>query len=106
MLLKQKSKSYGYELANELRQHALTDAEVELAALYKTLHQLEKNGCVTSRWDVEGSGPARHVYALTALGKEHLDEWVIVLDNMSKAMARFVRNAHAGDSGSAQKQRN
>ena len=106
LLLKKKGKSYGYELANELRQYALTDAEVELAALYKTLRQLEKNECVSSSWDVEGSGPARHVYGLTARGKEHLDEWVIVLDNISKAMARFVRNAQAADSGTAQKQRN
>ena len=99
LLLKKKGKSYGYELANELRQYALTDAEVELAALYKTLRQLEKNGCVTSTWDVKGSGPARHVYALTARGKGHLDEWVIVLNHISKAMARFVRNAKASESG-------
>lgn len=105
LLLKKKGKSYGYELASDLRQYALTDAEVELAALYKTLRQLEKNGCVTSSWDVDGSGPARHVYALTAHGKEHLDEWVIVLDNISKAMSRFVRNAQA-DSSAAQKPRN
>jgi PadR family transcriptional regulator, regulatory protein PadR len=106
LLLKKKGKSYGYELASELRQYALTDAEVELAALYKTLRQLEKNGCVTSSWDVEGGGPARHVYALTARGKEHLDEWVIVLDSISKAMTRFIRNAQSSDSGAPQKQRN
>lgn len=98
LLLKKKGKSYGYELANELRQYALTDAEVELAALYKTLRQLEKNGCVTSSWDVDGSGPARHVYALTERGKEHLGEWVEVLGNISRAMARFVKNAQAADS--------
>lgn len=91
-LLRQKGKSYGYELAGELRRHALTDAEVEAAGLYRTLRQLEKNGCVTSAWEVEGSGPARRVYALTPRGTEHLGEWVTVLGHMSKAMARFVRN--------------
>jgi DNA-binding PadR family transcriptional regulator len=94
-LLEKKGKSYGYELASELRQYALTDSEVEVAALYKTLRQLEKNDCVTSTWDVEGSGPARRVYALTPHGTEHLGEWVTVLEHMSKAMARFVRNAQA-----------
>ncbi len=93
LLLEKKGSSYGYELASEVRQYALTDAEVEVAALYKTLRQLEKNDCVTSTWDVEGSGPARRVYALTPRGKEHLGEWITVLDHMSKAMARYVRNA-------------
>ncbi len=92
-LLRRKGRSYGYELANELQQYALTDAEVEIAALYKTLRQLEQNDCVTSTWDVEGSGPARRVYALTPRGEKHLGEWVAVLDNMSKAMTRFVREA-------------
>jgi PadR family transcriptional regulator PadR len=93
MLLEKKGTSYGYELAGELREHALTDAEVEVAALYKTLRQLEKNDCVTSSWKVEGSGPARRVYSLTPRGREHLGEWVTVLGHMSKAMSRFVRNA-------------
>ena len=33
-LLKKKGRSYGYELAVELREHALTDASIEAAALY------------------------------------------------------------------------
>ncbi len=94
-LLAKKGRSYGYELGSELRQHGLTDADVEVAALYKTLRQLERNDCVTSNWEVDGSGPARRVYALTPSGKQHLGEWVAVLDHMSKAMARFVRNAQA-----------
>jgi PadR family transcriptional regulator len=94
-LLKKKGRSYGYQLASELRAYALTDSEVEVAALYKTLRQLEKNNCVTSEWDVKGSGPARRVYALTPWGEQHLDEWVTVVGHMSKAMARFVRSAQA-----------
>jgi DNA-binding PadR family transcriptional regulator len=94
-LLKRKGRSYGYELANDLRACALTDAEIEVAALYRTLRQLEVNGCVTSEWDVEGSGPARRVYVLTAHGEEHLQEWATVLDHMSRSMKRFIREARA-----------
>jgi PadR family transcriptional regulator, regulatory protein PadR len=93
LLLKQKPDSYGYELAGEVRKQALTDAEIEVAALYRTLRQLEKNGCVTSEWNVEGHGPARRVYALTERGEEHLREWVVVLGNLSKSMSRFVARA-------------
>jgi len=92
-LLREKGRSYGYELAADLRQHALTDAEIEVSALYRTLRQLEKNGCVTSAWDVEGSGPARRLYVLTPRGEEHLEEWITVLGHISESMARFVREA-------------
>jgi poly-beta-hydroxybutyrate-responsive repressor len=92
-LLREKGRSYGYELATELRQHAFTDAEIEVSALYRTLRQLEKNDCVTSEWDVKGSGPARRLYKLTSHGEEHLDEWVTVLAHMSESMYRFVKEA-------------
>ena len=92
-LLKRNDRSYGYELASELRKYALTDAEIEVSALYRTLRQLEQNGCVTSEWDVEGSGPARRLYKLTQRGKEHLEEWITVLDHISESMSRFIREA-------------
>ncbi len=94
-LLKRKGRSYGYELASDLRAHAFTDAEIEVAALYRTLRQLEQNGCLTSEWDVKRSGPARRVYVLTPRGEQHLGEWVTVLRQMSGAMARFVKSAQA-----------
>lgn len=92
-LLSKKGRAYGYELAGEVREYALTDAEIEVAALYRTLRQLEQNDCVVSEWDVAGSGPARRTYTLTPRGHEHLGEWVAVLDHMSKSMSRFVGSA-------------
>ena len=93
LLLRTKGQSYGYELASDVPKYALTDAEIEVSALYRTLRQLEQNDCVTSKWDVEGSGPARRLYALTARGEQHLEEWVTVLGHMSKSMTRFVSQA-------------
>jgi len=92
-LLKKKERSYGYELAAELREHAFTDASIETAALYKTLRQLEQNDCVTSEWDVTGEGPAKRLYCLTPRGEEHLAEWITVLDHVARSMTRFVRKA-------------
>lgn len=92
-LLKRKGHSYGYELSGELAEYALTDAEVEAASLYRTLRQLEKNGFVRSEWDSGHSGPARRLYILTELGERHLEEWLTVLDHMSKSMERFVSHA-------------
>lgn len=92
-LLKAKGRSYGYDLAGELKEHAMTDAEIERAALYRTLRQLEANGHVASEWETDQGGPARRVYRLTERGEEHLREWVTVLEQVSRSMGRFVEKA-------------
>jgi len=99
LLLKQKGHSYGYDLSGDLQQHALTDAEIERGALYRTLRQLELNGNVASTWDTDKGGPARRVYKLTAKGERHLEEWATVLEHVSKSMARFVKNARKSIDG-------
>jgi len=94
-LLKKNGRSYGYELARELADYALTDAEVELAALYRTLQRLEQNGYVASEWDTSGSGPARHLYRLTTEGEKHLEEWRQVLERLAEAMSNLVEKIRA-----------
>lgn len=91
LLLKKKGRSYGYDLSADLQDYALTDADIERAALYRTLRQLEANGKVVSEWDTEGAGPARRLYRLTRQGHEHLEEWATVLDHVSRSMAKFVK---------------
>jgi DNA-binding PadR family transcriptional regulator len=93
LLLRAKGRSCGYNLCSELHENALTDAEIDKAALYRTLRQLEANGNVKSAWEAGQGGPARRVYTLTKDGEQHLEEWVSVLDNLSKSMTRFVREA-------------
>jgi len=95
LLLLQKGEAHGYELVSELPKYALTDAEVEAAALYRTLRTLEQNGNVTSRWNTDSNGPARRVYRLTDAGQEHLREWVAVLAHMSNSMSRFLKAARS-----------
>jgi PadR family transcriptional regulator, regulatory protein PadR len=99
LLLKTKHQSYGYELSQALQDHALTDAEVERAALYRTLRQLEANGNVVSEWETERGGPARRLYRLTPEGEDHLNEWTVVLDHLSRSMATFVRAARSSAGG-------
>jgi PadR family transcriptional regulator, regulatory protein PadR len=93
LLLKRKGQSYGYDLSGDLQEHALTDAEIERGALYRTLRRLEMNGKVASEWETDKGGPARRVYKLTPEGEQHLEEWATVLGHVSKSMARFVKDA-------------
>ena len=88
-ILKQKRRSYGYEIADCLGEYALTDATIEGAALYRTLRTLEANGHVRSKWEA-GTGPARRSYALTPRGEKHLQEWSQLLKELGAAMIRFA----------------
>ncbi len=91
-VLESNGPTYGYELSGKLRDHSLTDAEIDKGALYRTLQRLELTGHVTSTWDTSSPGPARHVYSITESGKKHLREWSVVLANLARSMDSFVRD--------------
>lgn len=93
LILKERGQSYGYELSEHLVEHALTDAQIERAALYRTLRTLECNGYVTSSWNTTNAGPARRVYSLTKAGQLHLREWAEVMGRLGKAMRAFSKKA-------------
>jgi len=94
-LLAKGGPTHGYELSNNLQSHALTDAEIDRGALYRTLQRLETMGHVTSAWDTSGSGPARHIYNITDSGWKHLCEWAVVLSNLAKSMESFVEDVRS-----------
>ena len=93
LMLKERGRSYGYDLSGHLAEYAFTDAEIERAVLYRTLRRLQENGYVSSKWCVNGGGPARRVYALTNAGEGHLREWAQVLTKVAVSMDRFVKRA-------------
>ncbi|MGO8795381.1 MAG: helix-turn-helix transcriptional regulator [Candidatus Sulfotelmatobacter sp.] len=96
LVLKEKGRSYGYDLLGSLAEHAFTDGEIEKAVLYRTLRRLEHNGYIVSNWDTGAPGPARRVYSLTKDGESHLEEWAQVLGKVASSMNRFVRRASSG----------
>ena len=95
LMIQERGHAYGYDLSGDLGDYAFTDADIERAALYRTLNILEKNGYVKSHWDTKGSGPARKVYSLTKDGEHHLEQWAEVLHKVSKSMMHFVRKVEA-----------
>jgi DNA-binding PadR family transcriptional regulator len=92
-ILQQKGHSHGYELSEHLNHHALTDAQIERAAMYRTLRTLESNGYVTSAWKTDTAGPARQVYSITKSGQTHLREWAEVMERLGTAMRAFSKKA-------------
>jgi poly-beta-hydroxybutyrate-responsive repressor len=93
LVLKEKGRSYGYDLLGNVAEHAFTDGEIEKAVLYRTLRRLEENRYIRSDWDTAEPGPARRVYTLTKEGEAHLQEWSQVLAKVASSMTRFVRRA-------------
>ncbi|MFI5117376.1 MAG: PadR family transcriptional regulator [Terriglobales bacterium] len=91
LILKEKGHTHGYDLSSNLPAYVFTDAEIERAALYRTLRRLERYAYVKSGWKVAGNGPARRVYALTSKGEAHLREWATVLDKVATSMTRYVK---------------
>ncbi|WP_435737298.1 PadR family transcriptional regulator [Cellulosimicrobium sp. PMB13] len=66
----QVSPNHGYALVAQLRSAGFTG--VQGGTLYPLLRELEHHGLLTSRWDVDGSGPARKVVELTERGAQRL----------------------------------
>lgn len=49
--------------------------QADTGAIYRTLQQMEKEGAVTSVWNITESGPARKIYRITPAGWNKLDSW-------------------------------
>ena len=70
---------YGYQIAKELKRRSKGYFAFKEGTLYPALHGLEKEGLLTSRWEVVDKGPSRKYYRLTQEGKKVLaagaQEW-------------------------------
>jgi DNA-binding PadR family transcriptional regulator len=92
-LLCENGPRYGYELLERIPDLALTDSQIDVGAVYRTLTRLERAGCVTSRWEPGPGGPKRHVYTVTDVGREHLQDWATVLGRRGSQMVQFAEIA-------------
>ena len=63
---------YGYQLAKELAARSGGVFDFKEGTLYPALHRMEKDGLVTSYWEVVEEGPSRKYYALTDQGRDAL----------------------------------
>ena len=94
-LLARGEAQYGYDLMAHLRDAKLTDSEIDVAAVYRTLRTLEQSGCVVSHWEPGPGGPNRRMYEITPVGHQHLRDWAAVLNRRGAAMAEFAQDCAA-----------
>lgn len=63
--------TYGYAVAQHLKTAGL--GTVKGGTLYPILNRLEDDGLLTSSWREGVGGPGRKFFALTQIGREHLN---------------------------------
>jgi PadR family transcriptional regulator, regulatory protein PadR len=95
-LLSRGDAHYGYELMERANREALTDSEIDAAVVYRTLRTLEEAGCVVSEWQPGAGGPHRRMYEITDVGRQHLRDWLTVLERHAGRLQTFVAR-HNGE---------
>jgi poly-beta-hydroxybutyrate-responsive repressor len=83
--------SYGYELMEKLDQFGFQKTKPDPAMVYRTLRSLEKEGCVVSKWDTKGTGPAKRNYELTPKGLSLLHAWADGIELRKQALENFLK---------------
>lgn len=63
---------YGYQLSKELATRSGGFFTFKEGTLYPALHRLEKEGLLTSYWEVVAEGPSRKYYTITECGQDAL----------------------------------
>jgi PadR family transcriptional regulator PadR len=63
---------HGYGISNFIRQRTAGVLEIVDAALYKSLHRLERQGFITGEWGVTEENRRARFYKLTAGGRSAL----------------------------------
>ncbi len=76
LALGRSERSYGYELAEAVRDHGLA---VDLAGVYRELRAMERHDLLSSEWEPSKNGPDRRVYMMTDEGRATRAEAVSAL---------------------------
>jgi PadR family transcriptional regulator, regulatory protein PadR len=72
--LLQQRPMYGYEISREMSRLSGGYFEMKEGLLYPTLHRLQKEGLLSSQWRQAENDRRRKYYAITAAGRERLQE--------------------------------
>ena len=86
--------AYGYELIHNIQEFGFVEGQAPPGMIYRHLRQLEEDGLVSSKWETEGSGPAKRMYHLTHEGKEVLALWIEYMGRQMTNLGNFIRMYH------------
>lgn len=81
---------HGFAIARWIREGSGEEVSFEDAALYQSLHRLERKGLVSSTWGTSENNRRARFYTLTRKGKEHLEEESAAFRSYAEAVTRLL----------------
>jgi transcriptional regulator len=82
---------HGHGITRHIKSTSEDVLQVEHGSLYPALHRLEKNGCITSKWEQAANGREMRLYRLTAKGRKQLTAEESRWNQLVRAMARMLK---------------
>jgi PadR family transcriptional regulator PadR len=83
--------SHGWAIAQRIRQMSGDVLQVGQSALYPALHKLERQGWITSQWDVSDTNRRVKYYTLTRSGRKAVASEAANWERLSAAISSIVR---------------
>jgi PadR family transcriptional regulator PadR len=84
---------HGWAIAQRIRQISGDVLQVGQGALYPSLHKLEQNGWISSKWAVSENNRRAKYYTLTKAGRKAMDQEAAQWARLSTAIALVVGKA-------------
>ena len=81
---------HGYGVSNAIRDRTGGDLLVEDAALYKSLHRLERRGWIEAEWGLSENNRKAKYYQLTTLGRRQLRAKATTWARYSAAVSKVL----------------
>jgi PadR family transcriptional regulator PadR len=82
---------HGWAVGQRLRQVSGDVLQVSDGSLYPALHKLEQEGWITAEWKPSENNRRAKFYALTRLGRRHLDKESANWSRLSVAITTIVK---------------
>lgn len=82
---------HGHGITKHIKSTSEDVLQVEHGSLYPALYRLEKNGCITSKWEQAPNGREMRLYRLTPKGRKQLTAEESKWNQLVGAMARMLK---------------
>jgi PadR family transcriptional regulator len=84
---------HGYGVATTVRERTRGELSIEDAALYQSLHRLDRQGLVDAEWGPSENNRRARYYTLTAAGRNRLREETSNWRRYSRAVEAVLQEA-------------
>jgi transcriptional regulator len=81
---------HGFAIARWIREVSGDQVSFEDAALYQSLHRLERQGSVSSSWGISDNNRKARFYTLTPRGRERLEAESVAFRSYADAVTRLL----------------